>query len=198
MGVTIKQGTAEKDIADARKRARKLKLFVHDVHGVRTSETLSCDVEGRRLYGFWHMDGFGDLSLTANGVGVAFLDTTSIDGEGLFRARELKLDKFYYSVTDKAAKVEELKKEMNIGYKEVACLGSELSDIPVMKKAGLAIATSDAKDEVKTVAHYITSAPGGRGAMREMCEFILRAMDKWDGWIEKVTKMEYPQEARGG
>ena len=181
----------EKDVKAAQERAKKIKLFGHDIHGVLTSNTLMCDIEGNRQYGFWHMDGFADLSLTANGIGVAFLDTTSIDGEGLFRAKELKLDKFYYAVTDKAAKVEELKKEMNIGDDEVACLGCELSDIPLMKKVGLAIATADAKDEVKAVAHYITAASGGRGAMRECCEFILRAMGKWDGWVEKVTSMGY-------
>ncbi|MGD0232500.1 MAG: HAD hydrolase family protein [Syntrophorhabdales bacterium] len=181
----------EKDIKDAQERAKKLKLFVHDIHGVLTSNTLFCDIEGRRQYGFWHMDGFGDLSLTANGIGIAFLDTTSIDGEGLFRAKELKLDKFYYSVTDKARKLDELTKEMNITGAEVGCLGCELTDIPVMKKAGLAVATADAIGEVKAIAHYITNAPGGRGAMREMCEFILRAMGKWDGWVEKVTKMGY-------
>ena len=181
----------QKDIKDAEERAKKIKLFGHDIHGVLTSNTLFCDIEGNRQYGFWHMDGFGDLSLTANGIGVVFLDSTSIDGEGLFRARELKLDKFYYSVQDKAAKMEELKKEMNIGDDAVACLGCEISDIPLMKKAGLAIATADARDEVKTIAHYITAAPGGRGAMREACEFILRAMGKWDEWVEKVTKMGY-------
>ncbi len=181
----------EKDIASAQERAKNLKLFVHDIHGVLTSNTLFCDIEGRRQYGFWHMDGFGDLSLTANGIGVAYLDTTSIDGEGLFRAKELKLDKFYFSVTDKAAKLEELKKEMGIGYEAVGCLGCEISDIPIMKKAGLAVATADAIDEVKAMAHYVTNNAGGRGAMREICEFILRAMDKWDGWVEKVTKMGY-------
>jgi 3-deoxy-D-manno-octulosonate 8-phosphate phosphatase (KDO 8-P phosphatase) len=181
----------EKDIKNAQERARKVKLFGHDVHGVLTSNTLFCDIEGNRRYGFWHMDGFADLSLTANDIRIAFLDTTSIDGEGLFRAKELKLDKFYYNITDKAAKIEELKTEMNIGDAEIGYLGCELSDIPVMKKAGFPVATADAIDEVKALACYITSAPGGRGAMREICEFILRAMDKWDGWVEKVTKMGY-------
>ena len=99
----------EKDINDARGRARRVKLFTHDIHGVLTANTLFCDVEGNRRYGFWHMDGFGDLSLTANEIKIAYIDTTSIDGEGLFRAKELKLDKFYYPTTDKAAKLEELK-----------------------------------------------------------------------------------------
>jgi 3-deoxy-D-manno-octulosonate 8-phosphate phosphatase (KDO 8-P phosphatase) len=156
-----------------------------------TQNILFCDIEGNRRYGFWHMDGFGDLSLTANDIKVAYLDTTSIDGEGLFRAKELKLDKFYYSVTDKGAKLEELKTEMNISDAEIGYLGCELSDISVMKRVGFGVATADAIDEVKALASYVTNAVGGRGAMREICEFILRAMGKWDTWVEKVTKMGY-------
>jgi 3-deoxy-D-manno-octulosonate 8-phosphate phosphatase (KDO 8-P phosphatase) len=181
----------EKDIGSAMEKARKVKLFAHDIHGVLTSNTLFCDVEGNRRYGFWHMDGFGDLSLTANEIKIAYLDTTSIDGEGLYRAKELKLDKFYYSVTDKIAKLTEIETEMGITDEEAGCLGCELSDMRLMKKVGFAVATADAVDEVKSLAHYITKASGGRGAMREICEFILTAMGKWDGWVEKVTKMGY-------
>jgi len=181
----------EKDMNKARERAAKVKLFGHDIHGTLTANTLICDIEGNRRYGFWHMDGFGDLSLTANNIQVAFLDTTSIDGEGLFRAKELKLDKFYYSIPDKAAKVDELVKELGISYDEVGFLGCEVSDIPVMRKVGFGVAVADARDEVKALAAYITNNPGGRGAVREICEVILRAQGKWDEWVVKVTKMGY-------
>jgi 3-deoxy-D-manno-octulosonate 8-phosphate phosphatase (KDO 8-P phosphatase) len=181
----------EKNLEEAKERAKKVKLFAHDVHGVITPDTFLCDVEGRRKYSFWHMDGFGDLSLTANGIQIAFLDTTSIDEEGLVRARELKLDKFYYRVTNKLAKLEELKKELGINSENIGFIGCEVTDIAVMKNVGFAVATADAMDEVKEVAHYITIAPGGRGPIREVCEFILRAMGKWDDWVEKVTKMGY-------
>jgi 3-deoxy-D-manno-octulosonate 8-phosphate phosphatase (KDO 8-P phosphatase) len=181
----------EKDIEKAQERARKLKLFGHDIHGVLTTNTLFCDQEGNRRTGFWHMDGFGDLSFTANGIKIAFLDTTSVDGEGQFRAKELKLDKFYYAVTNKAEKIEELKKEYGVTDEEVGMLGSDLSDISAMKRMGFPVAVADALPEVKEVACWITNAPGGRGAMREICEFVLRAMGKWDDWVEKVTKMGY-------
>ena len=181
----------EKDMNNARERAKKVKLFGHDIHGTLTTNSVIVDIEGNRQYGFWHMDGFGDLSLTANDIKIAFLDTTSIDGEGLFRAKELKLDKLYFSITDKAAKLDELIKEFNIGYDEVGYLGCEVSDIPIMRKVGFGVATADARDEVKALAAYITTNPGGRGAMREVCEVILRAMGKWDEWVGKVTKMGY-------
>jgi 3-deoxy-D-manno-octulosonate 8-phosphate phosphatase (KDO 8-P phosphatase) len=181
----------EKNLEKAKEKAKKVKLFVHDVHGVLTPDTFFCDIEGKRRYAFWHMDGFGDLSLTANGIQIAFLDSTSIDEEGLFRAKELKLDKFYYRVRDKAAKVEELKRELNIGDENVGYIGCEVTDLKAMKQAGFAVATADAVDEVKEIADYITAAPGGKGPIRETCEFILRAMEKWGEWVEKVTRMGY-------
>jgi len=181
----------EKDLNIAKEKATKIKLFCHDIHGVLTANNIFCDIEGNRRYGFWHMDGFGDLSFMANGINIAFLDTTSIDGEGLFRAKELKLDKFYYSVTNKMEKIEELKKEMNISYEEIGYLGCEISDITPMQKVGFPVATADAIDEVKAIACYITKANGGRGAMREICEFVLRAMGKWESWVEVVTKKGY-------
>ena len=119
---------------EAKERAKKVKLFAHDIHGVLTTNTVFCDVEGNRRYAFWHMDGFGDLSLMANDIKPVFLDTTSIDGEGLFRAKELKLDKMYFAVTDKVAKLEELKKELNLTDEQIGYIGCELTDIPAMKK----------------------------------------------------------------
>jgi len=181
----------EKNIEKAQEKARKVKLFAHDVHGVLTPNTFFCDSEGKRRYSFWHMDGFGDLSLTANGIQIAFLDTTSIDEEGLFRARELKLDKFYYRIKNKTEKLEELKKELGISDEQVGYIGCEVTDVAPMKRVGFAVATADAIDEVKERADYITLAPGGRGPIREICEFILRAMGKWEEWVEKVTRMGY-------
>jgi 3-deoxy-D-manno-octulosonate 8-phosphate phosphatase (KDO 8-P phosphatase) len=181
----------EKDLEKAKDKAKNVRLFAHDIHGVLTPNTFMVDVEGKRKYSFWHMDGFGDLSLHANGIKVVFLDTTSIDDEGLYRARELKLDKGHYKVTNKWAKIEELKQELGIHDEHIAYVGCELMDLEVMKKAGFAVATADATDEAKAVADYITRAPGGRGPIREVCEFILRSMGKWDEWVEKVVKMGY-------
>lgn len=181
----------EKQIDQAVKKASQVKLFAHDIHGVLTPNTFFCDVEGRRRYAFWHMDGFGDLSLKANGIQIFYLDTTSIDGEGRYRAAELKLDKGYFKVTDKVAKLMELRQELGLSEAETSCIGCEINDLEMMKKVGFAVATADAIDEVKQVADYITTAPGGRGPIREICEFILRAQGKWDGWVKKVTQMGY-------
>jgi 3-deoxy-D-manno-octulosonate 8-phosphate phosphatase (KDO 8-P phosphatase) len=181
----------EKSLEKAQEKAKKVKLFAHDVHGVLTPNTFMVDIEGKRRYTFWHMDGFGDLSLHANGIKVVYLDSSSIDDEGLYRAQELKLDKNYYKVTDRWAKIEELKEELGIGDENVGYIGCEITDLDIMKKAGFSVATADAVDEAKAIADYITTAPGGRGPIREVSEFILRSMGKWDEWVDKVTKMGY-------
>ncbi|MBN2123487.1 MAG: HAD hydrolase family protein [Deltaproteobacteria bacterium] len=181
----------DKDLEAAQAKARQVKLFAHDIHGVITQNNFFCDIEGRRRYGFWHMDGFGDLSLSANKIRIAYLDSTSIDDEGLYRARELKLDKYYYKVTDKVAKLVELEQELEISAENTCYVGCEITDLEAMKHAGFSVATADAIDEAKEIADYITNAPGGRGPIRETCEFILRAMGEWENWVEKVTKMGY-------
>lgn len=181
----------KKNMDLAAEKARKIKLFAHDVHGVLTPNTFNCDIEGKRKYTFWHMDGFGDLSLSANAIQIAFLDTTSIDEEGLYRARELKLDKFYYRIKDKVAKLNELKNELKIEDENICFVGCEITDLAAVQKAGFGVATADAVNEVKEAADYITGAPGGRGPIREICEFILQSMGKWDEWVVKVTKMGY-------
>ena len=181
----------EKDLEKAKEKAKKVKLFAHDIHGVLTPNTFMVYIEGKRRYTFWHMDGFGDLSLNMNGVRPVYLDTSSIDDEGLYRAKELKLDKNYFKVTDRWAKIEELKQEMSIGDENVGFIGCEITDLAIMKKVGFSVATADAIDEAKEIADYVTAAPGGRGPIREVCEFILRSMDKWDEWVEKVVKMGY-------
>jgi len=181
----------EKDLEKAKEKAKKLKLFAHDVHGVLTPNTFMVDIEGKRRYTFWHMDGFGDLSLNMNGVRPVYLDTSSINDEGLYRAKELKLDKNYFKVTDRWAKIEELKQEMGIGDENVGFIGCEITDLAIMKKVGFSVATADAIDEAKAIADYVTAAPGGRGPIREVCEFVLRSMGKWDEWVDKVTKMGY-------
>ncbi len=183
----------EKNLGEASERAKKIKLFVHDIHGVLTPNVVYCDQEGNRRHEFWHMDGFGDLSLNMNGVTPIYLDTTSIDDEGLYRAKELKLDKHYYRSTpeEKIAKLAEIMDSHGVSPEEVAYVGCEITDLKIMQKAGFAAATADAVDEVKEAAHYVTQAPGGRGAIRELCEFILKAKGLWDGWVQKVVKMGY-------
>lgn len=183
----------EKDLLLAEERAKKIKVLFHDIHGVLTTDSIYCDQEGNRRYDFWHMDGFGDISLSVNGVIPIFLDSTSIDEEGLHRAKELKLEKYYYRVSpgEKMRKFEEIIRELKVEEAEVGYVGYELWDLPYMMRVGFPCAVSSAADEIKELALYITKVPGGRGAIRELCEFILRAKGIWEEWVDKVTKMGY-------
>ena len=183
--------SSEKDLNKAKEKAKEVKLVAHDVHGVLTNNTFFCDVDGRRKYSFLHQDGFGHLSFKRLGIEVAWLDTTSIDDEGLYRAQELKLEKCYHKVQDKMAKLEELEGELGISPQNVCYVGCDITDINIMKRVGLAVAPADAIDMVKSVADYVTSSPGGRGAIRELCEFILKGQGRWEDWVGEVAKMGY-------
>jgi len=101
------------------------------------------------------------------------------------------MDKGYFKVQDKVAKLFELRQEYDLNQAQTAYIGCEITDLAAMKAVGFAVATADAVAEVKAVADYITTAPGGRGPIREICEFILRSKGIWDEWVEKVTKMGY-------
>ncbi len=183
----------EKDLNVAQQKAKEVKLFVHDIHGILTPNIVYCDQVGERRHEFWHMDGFGDLSLNMNGVTPIYLDSTSIDDEGLHRAKELKLDKHYFRTTpeQREAKLEEIRQQYGVTAGEIAYVGCEITDLQIMRGVGFSVAPLDAVDEVKELAHYVTQASGGRGTIRELCEFILRAKGLWDGWVEKVVKMGY-------
>jgi 3-deoxy-D-manno-octulosonate 8-phosphate phosphatase (KDO 8-P phosphatase) len=181
----------KKDLNKATEKAKRVKLVAQDVHGVLTNNTFFCDVEGRRQYSFLHQDGFGHLSFKRLGTEVAILDTTSIDNEGLYRVQELKLENCYHRVKDKMAKLEELEKELGISPEEVCYIGCDITDLNIMKGVGLAVAPADAIDEVKKVADYVTTSSGGRGVIRELCEFVFKAQGKWENWVEEVAKMGY-------
>ena len=101
------------------------------------------------------------------------------------------MDRCYHAVRDKEDKLGQLKQNLAVSDGEVAYVGCEITDLELMKKAGFAIATSDAVVEVKEIADFITTAPGGGGIIRETSEFILRAMGKWDAWVENVLKLGY-------
>jgi 3-deoxy-D-manno-octulosonate 8-phosphate phosphatase (KDO 8-P phosphatase) len=78
--------------------------------------------------------------------------------------------------------------DTELTHDEVAYIGDDLIDIPLLRRVGLAVAVADAVDEVKAAAHLITQRPGGQGAVREVIELILRAQDHWDSLIERYTK----------
>lgn len=149
-----------------------------DVDGVLTDGRIIFSTDGAELKCFDVKDGHGIV--LAHRVG---LETVIITGRRSAvverRAEELGIKRVYQKVWDKLAKYEEVRSELGLKDEEMAYIGDDVVDVPLLKKVGLAISVADAHEAAKAAAHYTTHRPGGRGAVREAIEFILKAQGRW-------------------
>jgi len=159
---------------DALARARAVRLAIFDVDGVMTDGTLYIGAEGEAFKAFNILDGHGVKMLQAAGVAAAILSGRKSEAVA-HRARELSIAHVVQGAGDKVAAFEKLSGALGVAPSACAFVGDDLPDLEVMRRCGLAVAVAGAVDEVKAAAHYVTRAPGGRGAVREFCELVLRA-----------------------
>jgi 3-deoxy-D-manno-octulosonate 8-phosphate phosphatase (KDO 8-P phosphatase) len=102
--------------------------------------------------------------------------------------RELGVVELHQKAVDKLAVFQDLLGKSGLGVSQVACMGDDLLDLPLLRRAGLAIAVPDAVDEVRAAAHYVTSRRGGRGAVREAVELLLKSQNLWAGEMERYRR----------
>ena len=155
-------------------RARAVRLAIFDVDGVLTDGTLWIGEEGEVFKAFNILDGHGLKMLQEAGVATAILSGRSSPAV-IRRAAELAITHVIQGVDDKLAAFERLAREAQVAPGACAFVGDDLPDLAVMQRCGFAVAVANAVDAVKRAAHYVTRAPGGRGAVREFCELVLRA-----------------------
>lgn len=159
-------------------RARKIRLLVMDVDGVLTDGRMVLSDQGDELKMFHTHDGIG-LNLAHR----AGLRTAMITGETSpiadARGKKLGVDRILLGVRRKGESVAALLDEFGLAAEALAYVGDDLLDIPALQRAGLAVAVADAVPEVRAVAHVVTKARGGQGAIRECVELILRAQGAW-------------------
>lgn len=160
-------------------RAGNIKLVLMDVDGVLTDGRIVYDNYGDELKFFDVQDGLGLALLAWAGIKTAII-TAKKSKVVKRRAREASITHLFMNATDKGKIYYELLKKYNLGHENICCIGDDLLDVPMMRKAGLAVAVSNAADEVKQAAHYITQRRGGRGAVREVVELILKSQGKWE------------------
>jgi 3-deoxy-D-manno-octulosonate 8-phosphate phosphatase (KDO 8-P phosphatase) len=174
---------------ELRARARKIKLFLMDVDGTLTDGGV-CLISTPGLEGFSEMKVFE----AKDGAGIKLasimgLRTGFITGRKSFavqqRARELSVDYVYLGQETKMAAFEACVKNAGVTEEETAYLGDDLPDMPVARRAGLAVAVADAAPELKAVCHYTTRAKGGKGAAREVIELIFKSQGRWEEAIPK-------------
>jgi len=160
------------------KKLKKIKMLVLDVDGVMTDGGIIMDGGGGESKVFNVRDGHGLVLLQRHGISVAILTgRTSTVVE--HRARDLKIKEVYQGALNKKEVFVGLLQKNNLLADDVAYMGDDIVDIPVLKMAGFSAAVSDADETVKKIVDHVTASRGGRGAVREICEMLLKAQDFW-------------------
>lgn len=155
-------------------RARAVRLAIFDVDGVLTDGRLYFLTDGSEFKTFNTLDGHGIKMLIASGVTTAIISgrqTPVVER----RARGLGIQLLYQGREDKLAVLDEILAELGLDYAQVAYLGDDLPDLPVIRRVGLGMAVASADSFVREHAHGVTRARGGEGAAREFCELIMSA-----------------------
>lgn len=160
--------------AAIRERAAQVRLACFDVDGVLTDGKLWFTDDGRELKAFHVHDGLGLKRLAAHGIAIALISARSSPLVAL-RAHELGIVHVYQGVADKLLVFEQLLKTLAFSAAQAVYVGDDLPDLPVLRRAGLAIAVANAQAPVKQTAHWVSQFGGGAGAVREICELILAA-----------------------
>lgn len=156
------------------KQAQQIQLLVLDVDGVLTDGSLYFTADGETMKRFHVRDGAGIVQLRRAGIEIAIISGRSSPAVTT-RLTELGVTHIHQGIHDKGAALTTLLEQLKIRPEHTACMGDDTPDIPMFALGGLALAPADAHAEVKRAAHWISSLPGGQGAVREACDLILAA-----------------------
>ena len=167
--------------------AKNIKLVIFDVDGVLTDGGIIIDNKGNELKSFHVRDGHGIKMLIRSGINVALITGRSSKVVEK-RARELGITDVFQRSFDKRKAYEQLAEKYSLHDSEVAYIGDDVVDIPLLQRIGLPVVVADADDEVKENALMVTERGGGRGAAREVCDFILKAKGYWKAIIDGYLK----------
>jgi len=159
---------------DIRQKAADIRLIVFDVDGVLTDGSLYIGDDGQEYKAFHSKDGHGMVMLQQSGVEIAIITGRSSEVVRI-RMSSLGIQRVYQGKREKLPAYEELKQITGFSDEQIAYVGDDVVDLPVMTKVGFAIAVQDAHSLTKQHAHWVTPSDGGRGAAREVCELIMDA-----------------------
>ena len=171
-------------MAEIFSRAKHIRLLVLDVDGVLTDGSIIYTDAGDEIKTFHVRDGNGIRMVLQAGIEVALI-TGRRSQAVAHRAKNLNIARIFQGVRDKLEVLRTLQKELDIPHEETAVVGDDLVDLPIMLPAYLAVAVADAPREVRERAHMVTTAPGGKGAVREVCEIILKSKGLWDDLLRQ-------------
>ena len=161
------------------RKIKAIKILILDVDGVMTDGKIIYDDDGKEIKIFDVKDGHGIKLLMRAGIDVAII-TARESKVVLHRARNLGIEMVYQKAMDKVIAFEDILKKRQLSPQETAYIGDELVDIPLLRRVGFAVTVKDAVADVKKRIDYITAKNGGCGAVREICELILKVQGKWE------------------
>lgn len=172
---------------DYEARAKQIALLILDVDGVLTNAQLVFDSQGEVMKVFHTQDGLGITAAHKAGLKTAIItgrETEMVRRRGL----ELKIGDVYQGAMDKVQAFQELLAKYQLSPEQVAYVGDDLNDLAVLTQVGLACAVANAVPDVKERVHFITTREGGRGAVREVIELILKSQGKWGAVVEAYMR----------
>ena len=175
------------DLSSVERRASHIKLLLMDCDGVLTDGRVWLLDNGDEHKSFNTHDGLGLSLLHRAGVKSGIISGRSSHAVTR-RASELGIEFVRQGDPHKIEAFEEVLRQAGVDEKEVAFVGDDLTDIPIMRRAELAVSVADAVAEARSVAHYVTQAKGGRGAVREVIEIILKSQGRWNDLVGEYLK----------
>ena len=161
-----------------RERLEKILLLILDVDGVMTDGRIIYDDQGREIKAFDVKDGHGIKLLQRAGIRVGII-TGRQSPVVERRAQELGIELVYQGAKDKLVPFQEILDQTGLTAEQVAYVGDDFPDLPVLYRVGFAATVADAVAEVKPHVHYVTKARGGHGAVREICDLLLKESGRW-------------------
>lgn len=175
------------DYSEIQQRAARIKLLLMDCDGVLTDGRIWILENGDDQKAFHTRDGLGIELLHRAGLmsGIISGRTSSALER---RAQSLRVSYLWQGRNDKREAFADTLAQAQVSNDEVAFVGDDLTDLALMAQAGLAVAVADAVAEVRERAHYVTTANGGNGAIREVVELILKAQGRWDDLVKSYSK----------
>jgi len=175
------------EIREIDRRAARVRLLLMDCDGVLTDGRITLINDGDEEKSFHTRDGHGIVLLHRAGLrsGIISGRTSKLVER---RAQDLGMAYVRQGTWDKIKDFEEVLAEAGAEEDEVAFIGDDVTDIPLMQRSHLAVAVADAAEETLMAAHYVTKLPGGFGAVREVCELILKAQGRWADLMQRYIK----------
>ncbi len=168
-------------------RANRIRLAIFDVDGVLTDGTIYLSQRGEEMKAFNVGDGLGMKMLADGGIVAALLSGRKSRVVEL-RAKEIGITHVYQGISDKLDTYQRLLRKLRLAEEETSFMGDDLPDLPVLRRCGLAFSVPNAPKVVRNSVHHVTSLAGGRGAVREVCEFLLEARGTLEDQLRAFRK----------